>query len=92
MGRSGWKAQGLVVATGDKTESFDHEVVVFALRQAGDGDRANNSRARDVDGEASSVGGVVFQRQVVSDGEGEAGLLEAGGRCGTNSCENARRH
>jgi len=74
--RSGWETQGLVVATGDEAESFDHKVMVFAFGQAGDGDRANDSGARDVDGEAASVGGVVFQRQVVPDGEGQAGLFE----------------
>ena len=74
--RSGWKPQGLVVTAGDEAESFDHEVVVFALGQARDGDSANDARACDVNGEAAPVGGVVFQRQVVSDGEAEAGLFE----------------
>ena len=57
---SGWETQGFVVATGDETECFDDKVVVFALGQAGDGDRAHNSGACDVEGEAAAVGGVVF--------------------------------
>ncbi len=65
-----------MVATGDEAESFNHQVVVFALGKARDGDRANNSRASDMDGETSSVRGIVFQRQVVSLGEGEPGLLQ----------------
>jgi hypothetical protein len=57
--RKGGQAQGVVVLLEDAAEGFDDEVVVVALRQAGDRDRADDARACDVDGEAAAVGGVV---------------------------------
>jgi len=74
--RSGWKAQGVVIATCDEAESFNHEVVIFPLGQSGDGDAANDAGACNLDGEAASMGSIVFQRKVVSLCEAEAGLLE----------------
>jgi hypothetical protein len=57
-------------------DCFDDEVVVFALRQAGDGDAADDAGSGDFDGEAAAVGGVVGVGQGVSFGEGQAGLLK----------------
>jgi len=59
-----------------EAESFDDEVVIFALGKAGDGDRADDSGAGDVDGKAAAVSGVVGVGEVVAFVEGAVGLLE----------------
>jgi len=59
-----------------KAERFDDEVVVFALRQAGDSDAADDAGAGDMDGEAATVSGVVGVGEVVAFAEGAVGLLE----------------
>lgn len=63
------KTQGGVVLLELVAEGFDDEVVVFALGQAGDGDRADDACSGDVDGEAAAVGGVVGVGQRVFFGE-----------------------
>ena len=53
-----WKTEGAVVEAEFAAESFDDEVVVFALGEAGDGDAADDACSGDVEGEAAAVGGV----------------------------------
>jgi hypothetical protein len=60
------EAQRVVIFFEFEAEGFDDEVVVVALRQAGDRDRADDARTRDVNGEAAAVGGVVGVGQVVA--------------------------
>ena len=76
-GLLGWgQAQGVVIFFEFEAEGFDDEVVVVALGQAGDGDRADDACAGDVDGEAAAVGGVIGVGEVVAVGEGAVGLFE----------------
>ncbi len=73
----GWgESQAVVIFFEGEAEGFDDEVVVVALGQAGDGDRADDACAGDVDGEAAAVGGVVGVGEVVAVGEGAVGVLE----------------
>ena len=73
----GWgESQGVVIFFEGEAEGFDDEVVVVALGQAGDGDRADDACAGDVNWEAAAVGGVVGVREVVAVGEGAVGVLE----------------
>ena len=60
----------------DEAEGFDDEVVVVALRQAGDRDRADDACAGDVDGEAAAVGGVVGVGEAVAFAEDAVILFE----------------
>jgi hypothetical protein len=56
----GWgESQGVVIFFEGEAEGFDNEVVVVALGQTRDRDRTDNARARDMDGEAAAVSGVV---------------------------------
>jgi hypothetical protein len=72
-----WReAQGIVVLVEFEAESFDDQVVVFALGQAGDSDRTNDACAGDVDGEAAAMSSVVGVGKVVAVAKGAAGLLE----------------
>jgi hypothetical protein len=70
------EAQGDVILFQFEAESFDDEVVIFALGQAGDRDAADDAGAGDVDREAAAVSGVVGVGQVVAFAEGAVGLLE----------------
>ncbi len=70
------QAQGVVVLLEDAAEGFDDEVVVVALGQAGDGDRADDAGAGDVDGEAAAVGCVVGVGEVVAVAEAALILFE----------------
>jgi hypothetical protein len=72
----GGEAQGVVIFFEFEAEGFDDEVVVVALGQAGDGDRADDAGAGDVDGEAAAVGGVVGVGETVAFAEGAVVLLE----------------
>ena len=65
-----------MVALEFEAKGFDDEVVVFALGKAGDRDGADDASARDVDGKAASVSGVVGVGKVVAVGEGAVGLFE----------------
>ncbi len=65
----GRQFETLRVDAGDQAESFDGEVVVFALGEAGDGDGADDSCAGDVDGKAASVRCVVGVEKVVTFSE-----------------------
>ena len=57
-------------------EGFDHQVVVFALGQPGDGDAADDAGSGDVDGEAAAMSGVVGVGQPVSLAQGSVVELE----------------
>jgi hypothetical protein len=70
------KSEGVVVATEFDAEAFDSKVVIGALGQAGDGNAAYDAGAGDVDGEATTVGGVIGVGQGVFFAEGGAALLE----------------
>src|ERR1019366_3863326 len=70
------KPQGCVVTAGDQAERFDDEVVILALGQAGYGDGADDSGARDDDREAAAMRGVIFLGQVIAGAEGQAGQFE----------------
>ena len=59
-----------------EAEGFDDEVVVFALRKAGDGDAADDAGSSDVEGKTTAMGGVVGFGEAVSFGKGEFVLLE----------------
>ena len=59
-----------------EAEGFDDEVVVVALGQAGDCDRADDAGARDVNREAAAVGGVVGVGEAVAFAEVAAVLFE----------------
>ena len=65
-----------MVAAEFDAECFDDEVVIFALGEAGDGDRADDAGSGDVDGEAAAVDGVVVFGEAVPFGEGGVVLLE----------------
>ena len=65
-----------MVAAKVAAEGFDDEVVVFALREAGDGDAADDACSGDVKGKAAAVGSVVSVGKTVFFGEGRFGLLE----------------
>ena len=65
-----------MVAVEFEAEGFDDEVVVFALRKAGDGDAADDSGAIDVEGKAAAVRGVVGVGEAVAFGEGAVVLRE----------------
>ena len=70
------EAQGVGIFFEGEAEGFDDEVVIFALREAGDGDCADDAGAGDVDGEAAAVWGVVGVGEVVAVAEGAVGLFE----------------
>jgi hypothetical protein len=72
----GGEAQCVVIFFEFEAEGFDDEVVVVALGQAGDGDRADDAGAGDVDGEAAAMGGVVGVGETVAFAEGAVVLLE----------------
>jgi hypothetical protein len=72
----GGEAKVVEVFVEFEAESFDGEVVVFALCQSGDGDCADDARRGDFDGKAAAVSGVVGVGQVIAVAEGAVGLFE----------------
>ena len=54
-----WKAQVDVVTVALEAQGFDDELVVVALREAGDGNRSDNAGAGERDGECAAVACVV---------------------------------
>ena len=72
----GGEAQGVVISFEFKAEGFDDEVVVVALCQAGDRDRANDACAGNVNGEAAAVRGVVGVGEPVAFAEGPASVFK----------------
>lgn len=69
-GASQWllprKQKGSGVELEVEAETFDDEVVVVALREAGDGDGSEDAGSGDVEGEAAAVGGVVGLGEIVA--------------------------
>lgn len=72
----GGEAEGLVVAVEFDAEGLDDEVVIFALRESGDGDGADDACACDVEWEGSAVGGVVGLGEGVLFCDGGVVVLE----------------
>jgi hypothetical protein len=65
-----------VIFLEEKADGFDGEVVVFALREARDGDGTDDASSGDVDREAATVCGVVGVGEAVAFGELTALLFE----------------
>ena len=70
------EAEGGGIQVEGEADGFDYEVVVFALREAGDGNGADDPGSSDVDGEASAVRGVIGVGESVALGELAALLFE----------------
>ena len=70
-------------------EGFDDQVMVFALRQTGDGDAADDACSCDFEGKAAAVGGIFgvgqrifFDKRCVVVFEVEAELIRAAVKAG----------
>jgi hypothetical protein len=70
------EAEGIGVQVEGEAESFDDEVVVLALREAGDGGGADDAGAGDMDGEAAAMRGVIGVGETITLGEMTALLFE----------------
>src|SRR5207237_4228215 len=73
---SGRQPERIVVAPGDPAQRLDDQVVIFALRQAGDGDAANYSGIHYVQREAAAVRSIILFGQIITSAEAQAALLE----------------
>ena len=59
LSRLRFEAQHRKIAPQHRAQSFDNQVVIFALGQAGDGDAAHHARSLYMQGKRSTVRGVV---------------------------------